>query len=394
TLVVVLAAPRLLRSDGEDGFYRPRANPDATPAPATGPTDEDAPLPAPVAPAASSDPDYDFYTLLPGQEVPMTDAELEASAQAEQERERREARQREQDAAQLAGADDAALPAPTADAGASTPAATASAAAPADTTARYLLQAGSFSASGDAEALKARIALLGLGARGRAGGHRRPRPPAGSPAQRLRGRRGAHGPDRPAGPRRAGGIGPGQRPHRVPGAHGPVWHGVGAGRCQGQARARRPGTAGDQGAVRFFPGEGALNMSPCFSRVLLCLGLAWAAPAIAALDCDAPDNWAQRTVCQSAALRDTQARLETLATDARQRSQDPDAFDLQQQQWADERRDACNTVRCLQTSYRSRMDELRLQIAGGRPPLLTPGTYHRHGAGAGAEDPATVALWI
>ncbi|MFR0656929.1 hypothetical protein SB719_20500, partial [Pantoea sp. SIMBA_079] len=31
--------------------------------------------------------------------------------------------------------------------------------------ARYLLQAGSFSGSGDAEALKARIALLGLSAR-------------------------------------------------------------------------------------------------------------------------------------------------------------------------------------------------------------------------------------
>ena len=35
----------------------------------------------------------------------------------------------------------------------------------ADASARYLLQAGSFSASGDAEALKARIALLGLSAR-------------------------------------------------------------------------------------------------------------------------------------------------------------------------------------------------------------------------------------
>src|SRR5690606_42047019 len=95
TLVVVLAAPRLLRSDGEDGFYRPRANPDATPAPATGPTDEDAPLPAPVAPAASSDPDYDFDTLLPGQKVPMTDAELYAIAQAYQERGRRESRKRD-----------------------------------------------------------------------------------------------------------------------------------------------------------------------------------------------------------------------------------------------------------------------------------------------------------
>lgn len=168
TLAVVLAAPRLLKSHGDDGFYRPRANPDATPAPATSAADEDAALPAPVAPPASSDPDYDFYTLLPGQEVPMTDAELEASAQAERERERRQARQREQDAAPLA-APDAALPAPTpapADS-ASQPAAatTTAAAAPADTTARYLLQAGSFSASGDAEALKARIALLGLGAR-------------------------------------------------------------------------------------------------------------------------------------------------------------------------------------------------------------------------------------
>ena len=166
TLLVVLAAPRLLKSDGDDGFYRPRANPDATPAAATGAADEDAALPAPVAPPASSDPDYDFYTLLPGQEVPMTDAELEASAQAERERERRQAQQREQDAAQLAEPE-APLPAPTPTPApsASQPATTAAAAAPADTTARYLLQAGSFSASGDAEALKARIALLGLGAR-------------------------------------------------------------------------------------------------------------------------------------------------------------------------------------------------------------------------------------
>lgn len=155
TLLVVLAAPRLLRSDGEDGFYRPRANPDATPAPATSAADDDAPLPAPVTPATPSDPDYDFYTLLPGQEVPMSDAELAASARAEQERKQRQAQQDARDAAP-----DAALPAPTAEA------ASAAAAAPAaDTTARYLLQAGSFSASGDAEALKARIALLGLGAR-------------------------------------------------------------------------------------------------------------------------------------------------------------------------------------------------------------------------------------
>ena len=156
TVVVILAVPRLIKSDGDDGFYRPRANPDALPAPASSPGDDDAPLPAAAPPAAPTDPEYDFYTLLPGQEVPMTDAELEASARAEQERQ-----QRERDAARLADAADAPAPAATPQ----QPATTASAAASSDTSARYLLQAGSFSASGDAEALKARIALLGLSAR-------------------------------------------------------------------------------------------------------------------------------------------------------------------------------------------------------------------------------------
>lgn len=165
-VIVFLAAPRLIRSDGEDGFYRPRANPDALPAPATSPGDDDAPLPATAPPEtpARSDPDYDFYTLLPGQEVPMTDSELAASARAEREREAQRASQREQDAAELAR--DAAPPAPIpAPVDTARPPASAAAAAPADTSARYLLQAGSFSASGDAEALKARIALLGLSAR-------------------------------------------------------------------------------------------------------------------------------------------------------------------------------------------------------------------------------------
>lgn len=157
TVVVILAVPRLIKSDGDDGFYRPRANPDALPAPASSPGDDDAPLPAAAPPAAPTDPEYDFYTLLPGQEVPMTDAELEASARAEQERQ-----QRERDAARLVDAADA-TPAPAA--APQQPATTASAAASPDTSARYLLQAGSFSASGDAEALKARIALLGLSAR-------------------------------------------------------------------------------------------------------------------------------------------------------------------------------------------------------------------------------------
>ncbi len=184
TIAVVMLAPRLLKSEGEDGFYRPRANPDAQPAPATA-GDEEAPAaPAPArgsqAPAAGSapaplpatEPDYDFYTVLPGQEVPMTDAELAASARAEETRRQREAAQRNEDAAELARPATAATPAATptpapaaAPAVPTAPAASAAAAPAVADGARYLLQAGSFSASGDAEALKARIALLGLSAR-------------------------------------------------------------------------------------------------------------------------------------------------------------------------------------------------------------------------------------
>lgn len=128
------------------------------------------------------------------------------------------------------------------------------------------------------------------------------------------------------------------------------------------------------------------------SPLLLSAALAWAGTAGASgVDCDAPGSWAERTVCASPALRGTDQQLQALADEARKRSQDPAAFDAAQAEWASTRRDACNTTRCLQTSYASRMDELRLQVAGGRPPLLTPGTYHRHPA---ATDGAAPALWI
>jgi cell division protein FtsN len=183
TIVVVLAAPKLLKSDGEDGFFRPRPNPDARPAPDAGNDDavvpETADLPEPAAGTRRDEPDggtqYDFYTLLPGQEVAMTDAELAASARAEDARQRQ---LEEQQAAARAAAEqprnpdaaDLATPAPTAPAStaaATTPTTAAAAAgtAAAGDGARYILQAGSFAASGDAEALKARIALLGLSAR-------------------------------------------------------------------------------------------------------------------------------------------------------------------------------------------------------------------------------------
>ena len=151
--VLVLWVPKLMdRGDG-DGFFRPTPNPDAQPA--TSSADE-------VIAGDDAEPDeapatatqYDFYKLLPADEVPMTDAELAATERAEAERRQRAA----DEAAARDRADDAADAAP-ADASVTPAAATTGNDAP------YLLQAGAFGASGDAEAVKARIALLGLTAR-------------------------------------------------------------------------------------------------------------------------------------------------------------------------------------------------------------------------------------
>lgn len=165
TVVVVLAAPRLLRSDGGDGFFRPKPNPDAQPAPAMGDeaiVQDDADAITQAAPAAEKPKgtQYDFYTLLPADEVAMSDAELAATARAEAERQARApaiAPTNDDDAADIA----AAAASGTTDA---TPAGTTPASATGNDTA-YILQAGAFGGSGDAEAVKARIALLGLSAR-------------------------------------------------------------------------------------------------------------------------------------------------------------------------------------------------------------------------------------
>ena len=192
TIVVVMAAPKLLKTDGEQGFFRPTPNPDATPAAARADAGEsvadDAPAPARAerpgdAEPAPAETQYDFYTLLPGQEVAMTDAELAASARAEQARRdellarERAAQQRELDADAADLAADApaqsgqatAPPRPAAQAPDAAPVAraappAASAPAAADGV-RYILQAGSFASNTDADALKARIAMLGLVAR-------------------------------------------------------------------------------------------------------------------------------------------------------------------------------------------------------------------------------------
>ncbi|MDQ3160648.1 MAG: SPOR domain-containing protein [Pseudomonadota bacterium] len=188
TLLVVLAAPRLLSSGANgDGFLRigPTPNPDALPAASNSDEEAIAPDVATDAPASGKASDdkpkptqFDFYTLLPGEEVAMSDAELAASAKAESAAQAK--------AAKAAGASTAAngLPAPItesptlatntpqaettvtapkAGAPASAGATTSPAAGTSD--ARYILQAGAFGGSGDAEAVKAKIALLGLNAR-------------------------------------------------------------------------------------------------------------------------------------------------------------------------------------------------------------------------------------
>ena len=196
-VALIVAAPKLLKSDG-DGFFRPQPNPDAQPAPVAIGEDDvvapdgDATPRDPAKPAgksaddASKSPEYDFYTLLPGKEVLLTDAELAATERAETQR----ALQQQAQIAVAAQTTAAGTPAATAapatsplpppvNAGgepaapartqiaAAVPAAkpTAAIAAPANDNTRYLLQAGAFQASGQAEELKARIALLGLGAR-------------------------------------------------------------------------------------------------------------------------------------------------------------------------------------------------------------------------------------
>lgn len=169
--------PGLMKKEG-DGFFRPQPNPDARPAPvadADSVTETEAsPGEATQAAATTKQTQYDFYTLLPGKEVQMSDAELAASA--------REEAARAAVAAAAAAKSDAPrpLPEPLPDAPvASSP--PAPAAAPSATQvataairpaaieptsdARYILQAGAFGGSGDAEATKAKIAMLGLSAR-------------------------------------------------------------------------------------------------------------------------------------------------------------------------------------------------------------------------------------
>jgi cell division protein FtsN len=169
TIGVVLVAPKYFKGGDGDGFIRPRPNPDAQPAASTADDGDDAIVvddnqgksdgePGAATGSAPKPTQYDFYTLLPGEEVAMSDAELAATAREE--------------AARKASAAPAPAAQPETPARAAVPASTTNP-APASTMATtvagndtpYILQAGAFGASGDAEAVKAKIALLGLSAR-------------------------------------------------------------------------------------------------------------------------------------------------------------------------------------------------------------------------------------
>ncbi|HEY0310466.1 MAG TPA: sporulation protein, partial [Luteimonas sp.] len=96
-VVAVLWVPGLMDRKEGDGFFRPTPNPDAQPAaasgeePIAGEGGEAADTGDDVDDSASTGTQYDFYKLLPADEVAMTDAELAATERAEAERRARAA---------------------------------------------------------------------------------------------------------------------------------------------------------------------------------------------------------------------------------------------------------------------------------------------------------------
>lgn len=177
---VFLLAPKFFGTG--EGFFRATPDTGAQPPALDGTSDGepivgDSDTPATPAEPAPKTQDYDFYTLLSGEETALSDTELAERARAEE-----AARRIAETPTPPANPDAADTVPPAIDTPkppAPTPANTTTVAnesvpppAPKPTTdtaadddTRYLLQAGAFAASGDAEALKAKIAFLGLSAR-------------------------------------------------------------------------------------------------------------------------------------------------------------------------------------------------------------------------------------
>lgn len=154
-LVVLVAAGAYGAWHFRDRFSKP-GNALPTPDPqaqARGGNGEEV-APAPDKPARK----YEFYTLLPEKEVVIPDAELDAQAQAE-------AAARAKAAALASAQANGTAPVPPENDEAPTPSLSLDGPAPTVATPakgeRYLIQAGAFRGSAEAEALKAKIALTG-----------------------------------------------------------------------------------------------------------------------------------------------------------------------------------------------------------------------------------------
>jgi len=179
-IALIVGVPKLMPKGDGDGFFRPKPNPDAQPVATASAEDDDALVPEDTRPAPAKagkpkETQYDFYTLLPSNEVALSDAELAETERAESERQAAAAKQQAATQTPAVTSPDAATPAQqpvvatNANATPATQPTTTNASAtkpePKDDGAHYILQAGAFQASGDAEAVKAKIAMLGLSAR-------------------------------------------------------------------------------------------------------------------------------------------------------------------------------------------------------------------------------------
>lgn len=113
--------------------------------------------------SAPKKPQYDFYSVLSEKEVRIPDEQISAQARAEQQQKQLAAQQQAQAAQQVSAPSRAAAAnAPVAISETITAAPAAAVPTPAATSSGYLLQVGAFPSAGDAEALKAKLALQGF----------------------------------------------------------------------------------------------------------------------------------------------------------------------------------------------------------------------------------------